>query len=112
VSGEWKAVCGFAGLYAVARDGRVMSLGRTTTGGSRGGWCFKTYRPKLLTPQASGAERSRERKYNRVYLVTLKSVRYRLYIEDIVRCAWGGDAAAALAFELRKGSPTVGGRGS
>lgn len=104
---EWRAVAGFEGLYKVAADGRVMSLGRETVGGSRGGPCTKRYPAKIISPVAGG--RGRERARVNLYFNTNGSGQKKRspYIVDLVRAAFGDEAADALPVAFRKSKALI-----
>lgn len=105
--GEWRDVPGFEGLYRVAADGRVKSLGRETIGGSRGGPCNKRYSAKELTPVPGGRGRARARV--NLYYRTNGSGAKKVspYIIDLVRAAFGDEAAKALPKTFQKSRAVI-----
>lgn len=97
----FRPVVGFEKLYEVSACGVVKSLGRTTIGGSRGGPCNKTYKPRLLALLNDGADRKRKRRdRRRVMLYPLthgsKPRPVKMYVLDLVKDAWGAEIAAKL----------------
>lgn len=96
---RWRDVPGYAGLYKVCGDGRVLSMGREIVGVRRGTVCVIRYRQKLLVPQSNGAGRQRVR----VMLYGREGVKPReFYIFDLVRDLFGAAAAATLPARYRK----------
>lgn len=99
MNSDWRDVPGYEGLYKVHCDGRVLSMGREIAGVRRGTVCIIRYKQKLMTPQRHG----RGHQAARVALFKGDGVAHRdVYISDLVRAVFGGDAAAALPDMFRK----------
>jgi hypothetical protein len=84
----WTDVVGFEGLYAVARPDRVKALDRYVPQGSRWGHpVVKFHAGRELTPYTT--ENGRQR----VVLHDAAHRRHAKYVDDLVRQAFGVEAA-------------------